>query len=182
MPWNLRREKIYGQLWPAGGATGRRKPKGGGATVSKNKNPRPAGGTAEQGNHGKSDETVSSSNFTSGGAGRQGRIFSLLLEGEENALPAANLAQLAGYKNQRSMRLAVDREREQGLLVLASESGYYRPAAGDRGIAEIRRFLRRQDARAASNRRTTRRIREYLRAAEKAPLDGQETIWGGDDT
>lgn len=152
--------------------------------MSKNKNPRPAGGTAEQGNHGKSDETVSSFNFTSGGAGRQGRIFSLLLEGEENALPAANLAQLAGYKNRRSMRLAVDREREQGqgLLVLASESGYYRPAAGDRGIAEIRRFLRRQDARAASNRRTTRRIREYLRAAEKAPLDGQETIWGGDDT
>lgn len=121
-------------------------------------------------------------NFTGGGAGRQGRIFSLLLEGEENALPAADLATLAGYKNQRSMRVAVDREREHGLLVLASESGYYRPAAGDRGIAEIRRFLRRQDARAASNRRTTRRIREYLRAAEKAPLDGQETIWGGGDT
>lgn len=98
------------------------------------------------------------------------------------AIPASDLMKLAGYKNQRSMRVAVDREREQGLLVLASEAGYYRPAAGDRGIAEIRRFLRRQDARAASNRRTTRRIREYLRAAEKAPLDGQETIWGGDDT
>lgn len=150
--------------------------------MSKNKKPHPAGDAAEQGKDNVRADDSYNHDSTSGGAGRQGRIFSLLLEGEENALPAANLAQLAGYKNQRSMRLAVDREREQGLLVLASESGYYRPAAGDRGIAEIRRFLRRQDARAASNRRTTRRIREYLRAAEKAPLDGQETIWGGDDT
>lgn len=150
--------------------------------MSKNKNPHPAGGTAEQGKHGKSGETISNVHSTSGGAGSQGRIFSLLLEGETMAIPASDLMKLAGYKNQRSMRVAVDREREQGLLVLASEAGYYRPAAGDRGIAEIRRFLRRQDARAASNRRTTRRIREYLRAAAKAPLDGQETIWGGDDT
>ena len=95
------------------------------------------------------------------------------------AIPANDLMKLAGYKNQRSMRVAVDREREQGLLVLASGAGYYRPAAGDRGIAEIRRFLRRQDARAASNRRTTRRIREYLRAAEKAPLPGQTDLWQG---
>lgn len=145
--------------------------------MSKNKNPHPAGGTAEQGKHGKSGETSSSFDFTSGGAGRQGRIFSLLLEGEENALPAANLAQLAGYKNQRSMRLAVDREREHGLLVLASESGYYRPAAGDRGIAEIRRFLRRQDARAASNRKTTRLIRAQLKELERKPLEGQEAFF-----
>ena len=106
----------------------------------------------------------------------------MLLEGEENALPAADLARLAGYKNQRSMRVAVDREREQGLLVLASEAGYFRPAAGDRGIAEVRRFIRRQDARATSNRKTTRKIREYLRAGEKSPLPGQTDLWQGGDT
>lgn len=149
--------------------------------MSKNKNPRPAGGTAKQGKRGKSGKTVSSSNFTSGGSGRQGRIFPMLLEGEENALPAEDLARLAGYKNQRSMRVAVDREREQGLLVLASEAGYFRPAAGDRGIAEVRRFIRRQDARATSNRKTTRKIREYLRSAEKAPLEGQENFWNEGD-
>lgn len=147
----------------------------------KNKNPRPTDGTAEQGDHGKSGETVSGSNFTSVGAGRQGRIFSLLLEGEENALSAADLAMLAGYKNQRSMRMAIDREREQGLPVLASEAGYFRPAAGNRGIAEVRRFIRRQDARATSNRKTTRKIREYLRSAEKAPLEGQENFWNEGD-
>lgn len=120
-------------------------------------------------------------NFTSADAGRQGRIFSLLLEGEENALSAADLATLAGYKNQRSMRMAIDREREQGLLVLASEAGYFRPAAGSRGVMEVRRFIRRQDARATSNRKTTRKIREYLRSAEKAPLEGQENFWNEGD-
>lgn len=148
--------------------------------MSKNKNPHPAGGTAEQGDHGAVWADGShNSDFTSGGAGRQGRIFSLLLEGEENALPAADLATLAGYKNQRSMRMAVDREREHGLLVLASEAGYFRPAAGDRGIAEVRRFIRRQDARAASNRRTIRLIRAQLRALEKAPIPGQTDLWQG---
>lgn len=152
--------------------------------MSKNKNPHPAGGTAEQGKHGKSGETISDINFTSGGAGRQGRIFSLLLEGEENAIPASDLARLAGYRSTRSLRAEIDRERDQNdsFAILASEAGYYRPAPGNRGLAEIRRFLRRQDGRAASNRRGTRRIREYLRAAEKAPLEGQETMWGGDDT
>lgn len=133
---------------------------------------------------GKPDETISNVHSTSGGAGSQGRIFSLLLEGEENAIPAPDLARLAGYRSTRSLRLAVDRERELdgGSFILASEHGYFMPSAGSRGIAEMRKFIRRQDARAASNRRTTRRIREYLRAAEKAPLDGQETIWGGDNT
>lgn len=150
--------------------------------MSKNKNPRPAGGTAEQGKDNVRANDSYNYDSTSGGAGRQGRIFPMLLEGEENALPAADLARLAGYKNQRSMRVAVDREREQGLLVLASEAGYFRPAAGDRGIAEVRRFIRRQDARATSNRKTTRKIREYLRAVEKSPLPGQTDLWQGGDT
>lgn len=146
--------------------------------MKKNKNPHPAGGTAEQGDHGAVwADSSHNSDFTSGGAGRQGRIFSLLLEGAENAISAADLTRLAGYRNQRSMRMAVDREREQGLPLLASEAGYFRPAAGDRGIMEMRRFIRRQDARAASNRRTIRLIRARLRELEKRPLEGQETIW-----
>lgn len=54
---------------------------------------------------GMSGETDSSFDFTSGCAGRQGRIFSLLLAGEQNAIPASDLTTLSGYKNQRSMRL-----------------------------------------------------------------------------
>lgn len=131
---------------------------------------------------GTSGETDSNINFTSGGAGRQGCIFSLLLAGEQNAIPASDLTTLAGYKNQRSMRMAIDHEREIGLPVLASENGYFKPSPGPAGIAEIRRFLRRQDARAASNRKTTRLIRAQLRALEAAPLPGQETFFDGGNT
>ena len=148
--------------------------------MSKRKNPHPAGGTAEQGEHGAVwADSSHDSDFTSGGAGRQGRIVELLLSGEENAIPASDLARMAGYSNTRSLRAAVDREREKNwnYSILASEKGYYLPAAGDRGIGEMQQFVRRTDARAASNRRTIRLIRARLRELEKRPLEGQETIW-----
>ena len=50
-----------------------------------------AGGTSK-------GETDSNINSTSGGAGRQGRVFPLLLAGEANALSAAELTQLGGSK------------------------------------------------------------------------------------
>ena len=82
--------------------------------MSKRKNPHPAGGTAEQGEHGAVwADSSHDSDFTSGGAGRQGRIVELLLSGEENAIPASDLARMAGYSNTRSLRAAVDREREK---------------------------------------------------------------------
>lgn len=127
---------------------GRGEPKGGERTMSKNKNPHPAGGTAEQGEHGAVwADSSHDSDFTSGGAGRQGRIVELLLSGEENAIPASDLARMAGYSNTRSLRAAVDREREKNwnYSILASEKGYYLPVAGDRGIGEMRQFVRRTD-------------------------------------
>ena len=93
--------------------------------MNKNKRPHPAGDAAEQGKHGKSSETISNIHSTGDGADRQGRIFSLLLEGEENAIPAFDLARLAGYRNTRSLRAEIDRERDQdnNFLILASEAG-----------------------------------------------------------
>lgn len=146
----------------------------------KNRKPHPAGDAAEQGKCGKSSETVSNFDFTSSCTGSQVRIFPLLPEGEESAIHAADLVRLAGFKNQRAMRVQADHEREHGFPVLASEAGYYRPAIGDRGIAEVRRFLRRQDSRAASNRRTTRLIRARLREIESRPLPGQINLWDVD--
>ncbi len=148
-----------------------------------NKNPHPAGGAAEQGEYGAVWADGSHNSYsTSVGAGRQGRIFPLLLEGEAAALPASDLAKLAGFKNERTMRAQIDRERANGALILASELGYYRPSPGARGIVEMRRFIRRQDARAASNRRTIRLIRAQLRAYENAPLPGQTDLWQGGDS
>ena len=125
-------------------------------------------------------ETISDFNFTTDSVGGQaGKIWDLIPAGETSAIPADDLAMLAGYSNTRSLRLAVDGLRSKGVLILASSAGYYKPSNGPAGIAEIRRFLRRQDARAASNRRTTNLIRARLRAIEKAPLDGQIGLFGG---
>lgn len=146
--------------------------------MSKNKNPHPAGGTAEQGKHGKSGETISNINFTSGGAGSQGRIFSLLLRGEENAIPGPELARMANV-NPRTLRLMVDQERLK-YPICASDSGYFLHDDGHKGILELRKFLRRQDSRCAANRRVTKSARAALKELERKPLDGQETMWGGD--
>ena len=125
-------------------------------------------------------EAISNEYFSTAAADRQGgRIWELLPAGETSAIPADDLAMLAEYSNTRSLRAAVDGLRSKGVPILATQSGYFRPSPGPAGIGEIRRFLRRQDARAASNRRTTHLIRAQLRALEKAPLDGQETMWGG---
>lgn len=143
----------------------------------------PAGGTAEAmaETAALTGTAISNFNFTLDDAGRQaGKIWNLLPEGEALAVPANDLMKQAGYCNTRALRAAVDGMRSKGVPILATENGYFKPTPGLAGIVEIKRFLRRQDARAASNRRTTRRLREYLRAAEKAPLDGQETMWGGD--
>lgn len=126
-------------------------------------------------------ETISNEYFSTAATGSQcGKLWDILPLGEPSAVPASDLATLAGYSNTRSLRLAVDRLRAQGVPVLASDAGYFRPDAGPAGIAEMKRFLRRQDARMASNRRTTRLIRARLKSLEKAALDGQESIWGGD--
>ena len=148
--------------------------------MSKNKNPHPAGGTAEQGKGGKPDETVSNIHFTGGGAGRQGRIFSLLPQGEENAIPGPELARMAGV-SPRKLRLTVDAERLK-YPICASDSGYFLHDDGHKGILELRKFLRRQDSRCAANRRVTKSARAALKELERKPLDGQETIWGGGDT
>lgn len=147
--------------------------------MSKNKTPHPAGGTAEQGKHGKSGETSSSFDFTSGGAGRQGKIFSMLLQGEEHAIPGPELARMAGV-SPRKLRLMVDEERLKH-PICASDSGYFLHDDGHKGILELRKFLRRQDSRCAANRRASKSARAALRALEKAPLEGQCDLFGGDD-
>lgn len=153
--------------------------------MNENKNPHPAGDTAEQGERGAVwSDSSNSFDCISGGAGRQGRIVRFLLPGEENAIPAPDLTRLTGYSNTRSLRVAIDRERERNgdFSILASEKGYFLPASGERRIAEMRQFVRRTDARAASNWRTIRLIRARLRELEKRPLEGQETLWREGDT
>ena len=97
------------------------------------------------------------------------RIEDYLLPGEKMAIPARELCRVAGLENSRSLRAAIDRERLEGALILASDRGYFLPAA-DPVIArsELKAFLRRQDARLASNRRSVKAVRRALRELDRA--------------
>lgn len=97
------------------------------------------------------------------------RIEDFLLPGEALAIPARELCRLAGYENSRSLRSAIERERLGGALILASDMGYFLPSAEpDVARSELRAFLRRQDARLVSNRRSVKAVRRALRDLDKA--------------
>lgn len=106
------------------------------------------------------------------------RIEDYLLPGEAMAIPARELCHLAGFENPRSLRAAIDRERLDGALILNSDRGYFLPAA-DPVIArsELRAFLRRQDARLVSNRRSIKAVRRALRELDRA-ASGQVGLEG----
>lgn len=96
-------------------------------------------------------------------------VSDYLLPGEALAIPARELCRVAGYENTRSLRAEIDRERMAGALILASERGYYLPAADPlQARSELRAFIRRQDARLASNRRAVKAVRRALRELDKA--------------
>lgn len=128
---------------------------------------------------GTSGETISEHNFNTSGGNRQpgGHISRFLMQGEENAVPASTLAQMAGV-SPRTLRHMVDRERLE-CPICASDFGYFLPDLGDKGIMELRRFVRRQDSRCVANRRVTKSARAVLKELEHRPLDGQETFFNG---
>lgn len=104
------------------------------------------------------------------------RIEDYLLPGEELALPARDLCRLAGFETSRSLRAAIDRERIDGALILASDRGYYLPSTDPaQARSELRAFLRRQDARLVSNRRSVKAVRRALRELDMA-AGGQVTL------
>lgn len=96
-------------------------------------------------------------------------VADYLLHGEELAIPARDLCRVAGFENSRSLRAEIDRERMGGALILASERGYYLPDGDpEQARSELRAFLRRQDARLASNRRSVKAVRRALREMDRA--------------
>lgn len=97
------------------------------------------------------------------------RISDYLLPGEELAISARELCRMAGFEGTRSLRAAIDRERLDGALILASDRGYYLPASDPaQARSEMLAFLRRQDARLVSNRRSVKAVRRALRELNMA--------------
>ena len=101
------------------------------------------------------------------------KIFDVLPQGEENALPGCEIDRLLGI-TPRERRAQASRELAQGLLVLYTSEppgGYFRPDSGEKGRAEIKRFREREAARA-------RAINEKVKAADAIlkQCDGQTQL------
>ena len=97
--------------------------------MSKKKRTRPsvgAPGRAEAGvNHA---EGYSHRQHTTQGPGGQRKIADLLSYGQENAIPRRHLEKLTGLDG-RTVRLMIERERHEGVPILADNvTGYYLPA------------------------------------------------------
>ena len=109
--------------------------------MSKKKRTRPAGGTAgratETGSASRAD-TTSKSQFTPNGPGGQRKIADLLSYGQENAIPRRHLEKLTGLDG-RTVRLMIERERHEGVPILADNvTGYYLPATEHERAACVR--------------------------------------------
>ena len=136
---------------------------------------RSAAATAEQAD-GKNVSTDSSrTDITTPPFVRQ--VSQFLSHGAENATPARELAKLAGYHGTRPLRLAIERERRAGVLILANDDGYFLPSEDKvQALVEIKGFERRSDARMQSNRASVRACKLYIKAASQAEIDGQEVL------
>lgn len=71
--------------------------------------------------------------------GQYENISSLLHVGRENAIPLKELMKLTGYKSDRGLREAINRERRKGTVICSDERGYWIP--GNR--SEIEKFVQR---------------------------------------
>lgn len=99
----------------------------------------------------------------------QGRIESLLLHGEENAIQAKNLAAIVGVQTSRELRQMVERERRDGALILSTvrgRGGYYLPAEGKAGKEDLRAFTRTTTARIVGLAKMIRPFKRALREME----------------
>lgn len=143
--------------------------------MTENKKARSAAATAEQA-IGKSAEATSSiKNYTSSPFVRQVSLF--IPRGTENAISAKELARRVGYRGERALRLAIERERRTGAVILADDNGYYLPSSdAEQARREIERFVRRTDARMRSNRESVRSAKRFLRRYSYVEIEGQEAL------
>ena len=103
-------------------------------------------------NHWKCD--VSHQKHTTQGPGGQRKIADLLSYGQENAIPRRHLEKLTGLDG-RTVRLMIERERHEGVPILADNvTGYYLPATEHERAACVRSMRHR----AAQIMRTARAI------------------------
>ena len=83
-------------------------------------------------------DTTSKPQFTPNGPGGQRKIADLLSHGQENAVSRRHLEKLTGLDG-RTVRLMIERERREGVPILADNAtGYYLPATEHERAACVR--------------------------------------------
>lgn len=94
-------------------------------------------------------------------------IIDIIPFGAENAINRAELAEKSGMTDRR-MRLAIQRERDNGELILNDQrgNGYYRATADD--LDAIYRQYKQDTARAMAILKRRKAMREILKAAGRA--------------
>lgn len=78
-----------------------------------------------------------------------GLIYGLLQKGEENGITQSEISQIIGLKK-REVRRAIAQLRDDGKVIIASNSGYYLPTDDDAGVVAVRRFIAMMEAQAKS--------------------------------
>ena len=118
---------------------------------------------------------ISRLDYNTGEKKKQGFIEGLLSCGAENAIPAAELAELAGVGDTRILARLIQEEREAGKIILSTPNyrcpGYYLPDSGEKGQREIAEYVRSMVSRATKILRSVRAAKAALEV-----IDGQQEI------
>ena len=96
------------------------------------------------------------------------KIYDIVPQGEENAIPAAEVCRILGV-TPRERRAIAARELNEGLLVLYTTEkpgGYFKPSPGDKGRQEISRFRARELSRLRSIGKKVKVVSDALKECE----------------
>lgn len=89
-------------------------------------------------------------------------IIGSISTGENNAVSLAGLCRRTG-ENERIVRLCIEDMRRRGAVICSSSKGYYLPSCTD----ELRRYVRTEQARSRSIKKTLSAAEKLLRKWEK---------------
>ena len=97
------------------------------------------------------------------------KIADLLPEGRENAVPAKELAKIAGFSGVRGLQRAIAREREHVVILSTCGlgGGYFRPASDE----EIMQFIRTLEARSRNTAVALQSAKAALKEHQKNRLE-----------
>lgn len=83
----------------------------------------------------------------------------ILPQGQQNAVPAVELAETLNYSDVRTMQSDIREARESGQIICSSAKGYFLPADD----SEVEQYIATLKNRALSTLRTLKTANEYLK-------------------